>query len=185
MAEGRDWARTQFEACPDCLADPSQTPDEELGTAIVREIAAWGRVLAAADPVAVRIRPGPDTWSALEYACHVRDLLPVMDTRVRTLLTSEDPVFEWWDHEAAVTEQRYAEQVPVLVQEAAAGHARSFAATLGGVTGDQWERHAARRPGEVFTLRGLARFVLHEVIHHRDDAERVLRSVPPAPGALP
>lgn len=174
MAEGRDWTRTQFEACPDCGADAAALADDELGPRLLREVATWGRVLAAADPPALRVRPEPDTWSALEYACHVRDLLPVMEERIGRMLTDEDPALGWWDHEAAVLERAYAQQVPVLVQEDMTANARRFAARLDEVEGGGWDRGASRRPGERFTVRGIARFVLHEVIHHREDASQSL-----------
>lgn len=174
MAEGRDWTRSQFEACPDCGADASAIPDDQLGATLLREVATWGRVMAAADPHGVRVRPAPDVWSALEYACHVRDLLPVMGERIGRMLAEDDPALGWWDHEAAAIEDRYNDQVPVLVIEAMTANARSFAARLAGVAAAEWERAAERRPGERFTVRGIARFVLHEVIHHRDDASHSL-----------
>src|SRR5207247_1517140 len=39
----------------------------------------------------LRTRPGPWTWSALEYACHVRDVFDVYDERVRRVLTEDRP----------------------------------------------------------------------------------------------
>lgn len=177
MAEGRDWTRSQFERCPDCGADASSVPDDALGAELLREIASWGRLLAAADPAAVRQRPEADVWSALEYACHVRDLLPVMQARVGRAIEEDDPVLDWWDHEAAVVEERYGEQVPVLVVEAMTVNARGFAATLAALESADWSRRARRRAGEHFTVRGIARFVLHETIHHREDAARSLKGV--------
>lgn len=179
MGEERDWTRSQFEACLDCGADPSDVADHELGTTILREIAVWGRLMAGADPAAVRVRPHADVWSALEYACHVRDLLPVMTARIARMIVEDDPVLGWWDHEAAVVEDRYDEQVPVLVIEAMTAAGREFAATLADLGAGDWERTAQRRPGEEFTVRGMARFVLHEVIHHRDDAARSLKGGSP------
>jgi hypothetical protein len=85
----------------------------------------------------------------------------------------------WWDHEAAAVGDRYNEQVPVLVIEAMTRNARGFAATLESIDDDGWDRSAERRAGEHFTVRGIARFVLHEVIHHRDDATRSLKGVSP------
>lgn len=178
MTEGRDWTRSQFERCPDCGADASVVADEALGAELLREIASWGRLLAAADPVAVRQRPAAEVWSALEYACHVRDLLPVMQARMDRAIEEDDPVFDWWDHEAAVVEARYGEQVPVLVVEAMTRNARAFASVLTALESGDWSRPARRRAGEHFTVRGIARFVLHETIHHREDAARSLKGVP-------
>ena len=179
MVEGRDWTRSQFEHCPDCGVDPSALAAHELGPEILREIAAWGRLLAAADPAAVRIRPEPDVWSALEYACHVRDLLPVMTARIGRMAVEDDPMLDWWDHEAAVVADLYGEQVPVLVVEAMTVNGRAFGSRLAAIASEEWDRGGERRTGEHFTVRGIARFVLHEVIHHREDAARSLKGVSP------
>ena len=179
MAEGRDWTRSQFERCPDCGADASAIADDELGAQIVREIAVWGRLLAAADPLAVRGRPRDGVWSALEYGCHVRDVLPVMSARIGRMLADDQAELGWWDHEAAAVDDRYNEQVPVLVVESMTANARRFSATLAGIRGGDWDCSAERRAGERFTVRGTARFVLHEVIHHREDASRSLKGVSP------
>lgn len=178
MAEGRDWTRTQFERCPDCGADVAAIEVSALGAVVMREVAAWGRLLAAADPTAVRLRPADHVWSALEYACHARDLLAVMAARVERMLVETSPVLGWWDHEAAVDDDHYNEQVPVLVIEAMTANARGFVRSLSAVANDDWERSAQRRPGEQFTISGIARFVLHEVIHHGDDAARSLKGIP-------
>jgi hypothetical protein len=179
MVDGRDWTRSQFEACPDCGADAAAVDDLALGSEILREVARWGRLSAAADPASIRRRPAEEIWSALEYACHVRDLLPVMAGRIHRMLEDDHAELGWWDHEAAALDDRYNEQVPVLVIEAMTRNARAFAAALDTVGADDWDRPAERRPGERFTVRGIARFVLHEVIHHRDDATRSLKGVSP------
>ena len=115
----------------------------------------------------------------------MRDVLPLMASRVERILAEDDPELGWWDHEAAAVEDRYNEQVPVLVIEAMTANARSFAATLARVPADGWERSAERRPGEGITVRGIARFVLHEVIHHREDASHSLAGGGTAPEDRP
>ncbi len=39
---------------------------------------------------------------------------------------------------------------------------------------ESWDRRATRRDDEVFTIELMARFTLHEVVHHRHDAEPAL-----------
>ena len=167
MTEGRDWARTQFEPCPDCGADAASIDDRELGGVLIAEVAALGRTIAAAPPDAL--------------TAHVRDLLPVMEARIARIRTETDPALGWWDHEAAAVEERYNEQIPVLVVEAMGENARAFAARLASLQAPEWERGAERRPGERFTIRGIARFVVHEVIHHRDDAAEMIAAAEAEP----
>jgi hypothetical protein len=42
------------------------------------------------------------------------------------------------------------------------------------VTEDDWDRSASRWGGERITIEELARFALHEVVHHRNDAQQAL-----------
>ena len=174
MAEGRDWTRTTSESCPDCGADTPSIGDAELARAITTAVADFGRTLAPADPVRVRARPVDGVWSALEYACHSRDLIGVFEHRVRRTVKTPGQQLGWWDHEASVVDDGYNQQVPVLVAEEMASMARSFALVLADLEAGVWDARAERRPGEHFTVREMARFVLHELIHHRWDAENSL-----------
>jgi hypothetical protein len=123
----------------------------------------------------VRTRPDPDTWSALETACHVRGVLEIFDERVRQVLEDEHPTFGWWEHEAAVTAERYNEQDPAEVLDAISAAATVLATRLRSVPEGSWERTGERRDGEVFTVSGLGRFALHEASHHLLDVGRALR----------
>ena len=174
MAEGRDWTRSQFEACPDCGHDSSRVADTDLPRALTDEAAAWGSFLAAAPIADLRRWVEPGVWSPLEYACHTRDVVGVFDVRVQRTAIEPGQQLGWWDHEAAVVDEAYNRQEPVLVVEAMAENARRFGATLAGLDASAFDLAAERRPGEHFTIRGMARFVLHELAHHRWDAERLV-----------
>ena len=39
------------------------------------------------------------------------------------------------------------------------------------VEGDEWDRAGTRGDGARMTVAGIGRFTLHEVVHHRGDAE--------------
>ena len=85
-----------------------------------------------------------------------------------------------WDVDASAVNDAYNEQVPVLVVEEMATMARSFVGVLAELDTTSWDTVADRR-GEPFTIRDMARFVLHELIHHRWDAERSLTTGTSAP----
>ena len=57
-------------------------------------------------------RPSPDTWSALEYGCHVRDVFRRFDERLHLMLSETDPQFANWDQDATAVEDDYAGQDP-------------------------------------------------------------------------
>jgi hypothetical protein len=173
-------ARWQSERCPECAFDPqgvspAELPDKVAGLAR-RYQAPLTRFLPGEDESLLLTRPSPDVWSALAYACHVRDVLAVFDGRIHRMLTEDGPDFGWWDHEAAVEAEGYEDQKPSEVAGALTANATALAATLAGVTGDGWDRTGVRRGGETFTVLGAGRFALHEGTHHLLDIGRVLRA---------
>ena len=173
-------ARWQSERCPECAFDPSAFGPAELPTAVAglgrRYQAPLTRFLAGEDESILLARPSPDVWSALAYACHVRDVLSVFDGRIARMLAEDGPELGWWDHEAAVEADGYEKQSPTEVAAAVAANAGALAATLAAVPEEGWARTGTRRDGELFTVLGAGRFALHEGTHHLLDIGRVLRS---------
>jgi DinB superfamily len=68
-----------------------------------------------ASPAGARHRPAPGKWSALEYGCHVRDVLRLYDRRLWLMLTQEGPQYPNWDQDATAVADRYDEQDPATV----------------------------------------------------------------------
>lgn len=171
MAEAGDGMRVLTEPCPYCGVDVAAVAPGDLPDALREEAGRWESLLVAADDTAVRRRPEDGTWSALEYGGHVRDVLSVMTERVARTLVEDDPEYGWWDHEASAVDEHYNDQDPVAVAGDLAANAAWMAGTLALVEGDEWDRRGTRRGAERFTVAGLGRFTLHELAHHRFDAE--------------
>ena len=175
--EGADW---QTERCAECAFDPTSYGAHDLPDAMAklgkRYRAPLTRLLPGEDAGLLRAHPIAGTWSALSYACHVRDVLAVFDERIRRMLAEENPSLGWWDHEAAVEDDAYDAQDPSEVVVALDANAASLSATLAGVPAGAWERTGVRGEGEVFTVLGVARYTLHEGHHHLLDVGRVLRA---------
>ncbi len=124
----------------------------------------------------VRTRPEPDQWSALEYACHVRDVLDLNVLRIQRVLVEDDPEFAAMDRDAVVTERDYNGQDPSAVADEIDANATALSATFASVPGDAWDRAWVR--GDLrFTIDWAARNVQHEVDHHLLDIGRTLRHV--------
>ncbi len=172
-------ARWQSERCPECAFEPERFAPADLPAAVGglarRYRAPLERMLPGETPDILRAHPLPDTWSALSYACHVRDVLVLFDGRIQRMLTEVNPDLGWWDHEAAVETDGYDSQVPSEVAQALGANAAGLAATLAGVPERAWAR-SGRRAGDAFTVLGAARFTLHEGHHHLLDIGRVLRA---------
>ena len=169
MAEGHDWTRTVFEPCPQCGADVGAIVLADLPAAFGAEAQVWSTLVPDGDDEAWRWRRGDGTWSALEYAGHVDELLGVMAERMRRLTALDGADIGWWDHEVAVVDNAYNDRDrDDLVGSLVAGFT-AMAARCDEV-GDAWQHSSERRPGERFSVEDLARFTLHESIHHRGDA---------------
>jgi hypothetical protein len=124
----------------------------------------------------LRTRPQPDEWSALEYACHVRDALEINVERVAATLTDDPPEFQAFGRDEAVEARRYNDQDPSTVVDDIDANAAAVAAVFAAVPDDAWQRYWMR--GEMkFTIDWMARNVQHEVDHHLLDIGRTLRHV--------
>lgn len=124
------------------------------------------------DTPALRARPSPDIWSALEYAAHVQDVLKLFTSRTALALETDNPSFPYLDQESMVKENGYNEKDPADVADGIRTGVVHYAAMLEAVSPGDWSRHGTRKPGERFSIADLARFATHEVRHHRLDAIR-------------
>jgi hypothetical protein len=124
----------------------------------------------------LRTRPDPQVWSALEYACHVRDALGLYRYRITTALKEDSPEVPAMGRDQVVVEQDYNGQDPAVVADALADAAATLADLLGTVDATAWDR-AVVRDGEPLTIDWMARNALHEGVHHLLDVGRTLRHV--------
>jgi hypothetical protein len=133
---------------------------------LLANAAAWREPLAAPDSVR---RPRPDKWSALEYGCHVRDVLRLYDYRLSLMLTEDDPLYPNWDQDDTALADRYDTQDPGTVGGELAAAAEQVAGRFAGLAGDQWERPGRRSDGAVFTVETFGRYFVHDPVHHLYD----------------
>src|SRR6267378_1958189 len=160
-------------SCEACGLTPSVVLESELGEAIQREAQAWrSTLLPLASLPALRIRPADDVWSANEYGAHTRDTVVVFLERLEFALREHEPRFAYQDQERRARECHYNELDPRTIVRELGTLAARFSALLDGLRDEQWARGGERLPGERFDIKTLARFALHEVRHHRVDAER-------------
>lgn len=124
----------------------------------------------------VRRRPAADTWSALEYAAHVRDVFENCGRWIRQTLDADRPALEGPGPEEMAVERRYNEDDPAAVAEALAANAERLAEMIESVPADGWDRVGLRR-GHERTVRLTARRAVHEGGHHLLDIGRGLRAV--------
>ena len=163
IPDDKNWTWVLERRCDDCGFDAPSVVASNTGNAL-RDIAVrWVAVLEQAD---VRLRPRPSVWSPLEYGCHVRDMLRRFDKRLALMLDEDDPHFENWDQDATAIEDRYDSQDPLTVTAELTAAAEVFAARFDSVAGDQWARRGYRSDGAIFTVETLAKYMLHDPVHH-------------------
>jgi hypothetical protein len=162
----KDWTWVLQRPCAECGFDASSFPREAMARMIRENGEAWQLVLEAGG---VRTRPAPTVWSPLEYGCHVRDVFRLYDYRLGLMLSQDDPLYPNWDQDETAVRDRYPEQDPARVQVEVVEAAQGLADRIDTVAGDTWQRPGRRSDGADFTVESIARYMLHDVVHHLHD----------------
>lgn len=166
VPDEKNWTWVLERRCEECGFDSSATPASSVPALIRENAAAWPTVLDRAD---VRERPDASTWSALEYGAHVRDVFRIFDVRLALMLDEDDPEFENWDQDATAVAERYSEQDPAVVAAELTAAAETLAQAFERVPADSWDRRGFRGDGSAFTVDTLARYFIHDPVHHLHD----------------
>jgi hypothetical protein len=167
--ETKSWTWVLERQCDECGFDTRSFPPEEIGRLLRLSAEPWPALLA--HPSA-RVRPRPDCWSALEYACHVRDVYRTGVYRVNRMLVEDNPRFDNWDQDETAVSDRYDLQDPTTVAAEVLTAGMAFADLYDTLSGDQWERPGLRSDGAPFTVDSFGRYFLHDPMHHIVDVRR-------------
>jgi hypothetical protein len=121
-------------------------------------------------------RVEPAVWSALEYACHVRDVFLVERDRAVLAQVKDRPGLAPMSRDERVSICRYDSQSPADVLDQLAMTSELLALVLEGLTPAGWARELTYNyPGpEVRDLAWVGRHTVHEGTHHLYDIHRVL-----------
>src|SRR5579871_6011238 len=153
---------------------------EDLGQAgLGTRLSGLGQRFAArlrppADPAALRSRPSPDVWSAIEYSCHVRDVLIAQRERLYLALVEDRPSFAPIYRDERAVLARYREEDPTRLADQLEVVAMLTGAAFAGVDTSMWQRECVYNYPEptVRTVSWLAAHTLHEGEHHLHDIGR-------------
>jgi hypothetical protein len=167
--DDKDWTWVLDRPCPACGFDASTVTRHQVAGLVRENVEVWGPLLQAG-PAATR--PDDATWSALEYACHVRDVFRLYEQRIGWMLEQDDPAFPNWDQDATAVDDRYGEQDPVAVVAELEAAGWSIAEAFDAVPDGAWERTGNRSDGARFTVDTIARYFIHDPVHHVWDVER-------------
>jgi hypothetical protein len=162
----KNWTWVVERRCDECGFDGSTFDPMDVAATVRTNAAAWPAVLQRPG---VRVRPDDATWSPLEYAAHVRDVLRLYDERLQLMLEQHDPLYANWDQDATAIAERYNEQDPAVVATELVDAAEALAERFDALEGEQWQRPGRRSDGVSFTVATFAVYFVHDVVHHLHD----------------
>lgn len=177
----KDWTWVLTHPCPECGFDAGLIRFDDIPRIVRGNAALWSPVLERAD---VRERPNDHTWSALEYAAHVRDVYLIFTVRLRLMLAEDNPLFSNWNQDATAEAERYNEQDPAAVNRELTEAATALADQYSTVPAESRERVGRRSDGSTFTVASLGRYLVHDVVHHLHDVGNP-QTLDAAAGATP
>jgi hypothetical protein len=157
-------------------------------TALPERLASFGpryreRLLPPSRPAQwqamLRARPAADVWSALEYACHVRDVFLTLRDRLYTVLVEDKPVVAPMYREHRVLLARYNAQDPEEIAGQLVMAARLIAQAFNALAPAQLARlcvYPFPAPTERSVL-WVGQHAVHEGEHHLRDVESAITRV--------
>lgn len=163
VPDTKNWTWVLERPCPECGFDATTFGHDDVPRLVAENAAGWAEVMQRGD---LARRPSDDRWSALEYACHVRDVYRLFQLRLGLMLDENEPQFANWNQDDTALAERYGEQDPATVSIELADAAAEVAAAFAAVEGEQWSRTGVRSDGAIFTVDTLARYFVHDPIHH-------------------
>jgi hypothetical protein len=99
----------------------------------------------------------------------VRDVLGVYRERLRLMVETDDPLYPNWDQDETAIAERYNEKDPATVAAELGRRALDIAAAFDALTAEQWLRLGRRSDGAEFTVSSIAKYMTHDLVHHRWD----------------
>ena len=169
-------------ACEECGFDADSLSPADTTTSLRafarRYRAPLTRFLPGEDgDTVIRQRADPSTWSALEYACHVRDVYSVYTIRLHRTRVEEGPVLEPMLNDLRAVRFSYNRREIGAVLAELEDNVAGFIAETARFAAPDWDRVATRLPGEERTARWLVRQAMHEGTHHLRDVAAVIARV--------
>jgi SAM-dependent methyltransferase len=169
----KDWTWVLDRACDECGFDAGAFDRHAIPRAFRRNAQVWFALLA--DPAASE-RTRADRWSTLEYACHVHDVHQIYHDRVTQMLAEDNPLFQNWDQDQSAVDGQYADQLPAIIGPTLVASAYAMSDLYDSVPPLAWHRRGRRSDGHEFTVESLARYQLHDVVHHLHDVRQAARA---------
>jgi hypothetical protein len=174
MADSTDWTVVLREPCIECGQDIRNIRPDQLATALQDSVDNWIAVLTGqdSDPVKLATRPNPETWSPIEYASHVTDVMDLFQERIYLMITEDNPTFASFDPDAAAA--AYADRSASQTAALLGGAANRLGDVFATMAPHLWARTGKRGDGAEFSVLSLSRYFMHDNLHHLHDVQQQL-----------
>lgn len=131
------------------------------------------------------LQDGPEGWSIIEVACHLRDFDLIFHNRAKMMLEQDHPQLPAYDHEAMAIEKKYQEEELAYVFYDLKESRNEFVEFFNSLTDEQWERTGVHPERDSFTMTDAVMQVgLHD-ISHLEQITRILEEEVPDSGIIP
>lgn len=165
-----------MEQCQECGFDYEALIPQEAAKLFKPHAVAVSALLWGRDDTSLRARPEPSVWSAIEYACHVRDVLLMQRERIYLTLVEDTPRFAPMYRDQRVENAGYAHEDTQELTEELAVAANLMTKVFRGLSDEHLARHCIFGYPESSErdLSWVIRHTAHEVVHHEMDVRRIL-----------
>ncbi len=161
--------------CEQCGFDYDSLPIADAPSALRLGAERLAEDLFSGDDSSIHSRPEPGTWSVVEYACHVRDVIIVSRERILLALVEKAPQFLPMYPEERVAHAGYDRESATEVAQELTTVANLAAKVVALLDPGQLTRPCVWNvpvPRER-DLAWVVRNAVHEVVHHEMDVRRV------------
>ena len=167
-----------MDRCTECGFDYDDLPVDDVPAKLRSFAPEYRDRLVETEVERLRAHPVENVWSALEYACHVRDVFEVQRQRVDQILTEDCPTLTPMGRDERVRRDHYNEQDPPVVAGELIDAANELADAYARLTAEEWQRTAIYNypTTQERSLVWIARNATHEARHHLLDIDRLLEA---------
>ncbi|MGH3301483.1 MAG: DinB family protein [Streptosporangiaceae bacterium] len=167
-------------ACPECGYEFESLDRPQILPALTALADDQQQLPETADVPLLRSHRRQHSWSALEYDCHVRDVLRFQRDRVAAAQAENVPRFTSMRRDERAVEEHYNDRDPRAVAWQLAAAAGDLAATPSALDDAGWLRTGVHPwpVREVRTVKWIGRRAVHELAHHLFDCRRLLAAGP-------
>ena len=166
------------ERCAECGFDATLLTNKDAITALRSLGRRWRDAFEDVPDEDLRRRPDPNTWSALEYAAHTRDVLALLGIALGEILDDTRPVYPAMEPDPVgpegAADHGYNQLDPGRVLNSLDARAREIADRASEALPEHFRRTATIGT-QTNDAAGVPKHAVHDATHHLKDVARILK----------